>query len=66
LPSPGECAGAVLLENLSAMELTFLVEMIVDGTMKGYEFLPTSHGPELSKEDIATARAMPGEVKLHR
>jgi hypothetical protein len=42
----GESGGAVLLENVSAGEAAFLVEMVEDGRVDGGEFLQTSHAPK--------------------
>ena len=43
LPPLGKRGGAVLLEVLSAVEMTFLVEVIVDRAVDVCELLQTSH-----------------------
>jgi hypothetical protein len=42
----GESGGAVALEIIAAVEVAFLVEMVVDERVDGGEFLQTSHPPE--------------------
>ena len=43
LPPLRKCGGAVLLEILSVVEMTFLVEVIVDRAVDVCELLQTSH-----------------------
>jgi len=50
---PGESSGAVQFEIVSTVERPLLIEMVVDGSMNGGEFLQTSHLP------AATHRASP-------
>ena len=40
-----QSSGAVELEIASRIEMSFLVEMIMDGGVDGDEFLQTSHAP---------------------
>jgi hypothetical protein len=37
----GECGGAVMLEIAAGEEMAFLVEVVMDGRVDGYEFLQT-------------------------
>ena len=42
----GQGGGSVLLEIFAAVEMTFEIEVVVDGRLDGGELLKTSHRPE--------------------
>jgi hypothetical protein len=45
-PPLGESSGAIEFKILSAVEVSFLVEMVVNRRMNSDELLQTSHTPE--------------------
>ncbi|GJL96273.1 MAG: hypothetical protein DHS20C06_00900 [Hyphobacterium sp.] len=46
LPPPGLRNFAVLLEPIAGVEMSIMVEVVVDGRMDGDELLKASHSPE--------------------
>ncbi len=51
-----QCGGAVELEIVPAVEVAFLVEMVMDGGMDGGEFLKTSHPSEAEHRPFSSSK----------
>ncbi len=55
-PTPlGKSGGAVSLEVVSAVEVAFLVEVVMDGGVDGSEFLQTSHASETQHRSFSSS-----------
>jgi len=53
---PQKSSGAVELQIWSTGEAAFLVEMVIDGSVNGYEFLQTSHTPETQHRPLSPSK----------
>ena len=51
-----ESDGSVALEIVSGVEMSFLIEEVVDGGMNGGEFLQTSHLPETEHGPFSSSK----------
>ena len=51
-------SGAVLFEDIAAVEVTFLVEVIVDRSMGGGEFLQGFDVPELRHRTLSSSKRL--------
>ena len=55
-PTPlGKSGGAVSLKVVSAVEVAFLVEVVMDGGVDGSEFLQTSHASETQHRSFSSS-----------
>ncbi len=55
-PTPlGKSGGAVSLKVVAAVEVAFLVEVVMDGGMNGGEFLQTSHASETQHRSFSSS-----------
>jgi len=50
-----ECGSVVLLEDISAVEVTVLVEVVVDRGMGGGKLLESLHVPELRHRSFSSS-----------
>jgi hypothetical protein len=58
-PRPfGESGGAVLLENFAAVEVTAVVEMVVDRGVDGGEFLQGLDVPEFRHRSLSSSKRL--------
>ena len=56
-PTPlGKSGGAVSLKVVSAVEVAFLVEVVMDGGVDGSEFLQTSHASETQHRSFSSSQ----------
>jgi hypothetical protein len=53
-----ECSNAVLLENVARVEVTVVVEVIVDRGMGGGELLESFHAPELCHRSFSSSERL--------
>jgi hypothetical protein len=54
----GESGGTILSEILAAVEMAFLVEVVMDGGMDGGEFLQTSHASETQHRSFSSSERL--------
>ena len=52
----GESGGSVELEIGPAVEMSFLVKMVLDGGVDGDEFLQTAHAPEAQHRPLPSSK----------
>ncbi len=60
LPPFNKRCGAVQLEVLAAVKVTFLIEMVVDGRVNGGELLQTSHSSETLHRSLSSSQWLMG------
>ena len=51
----GDSGGAVQFEIIAAVEMAFLVEVVMDGGVDGSEFLQTSHASETQHRSFSSS-----------
>ena len=56
MPPFGKSGGSVELEIGPAVEVAFLIEMVVDRGLDGNEFLQTSHTPETEHCSLSSSK----------
>jgi len=63
-PTPlGKSGGAVSLKVVSAVEVAFLIEVVVDGGVDGSEFLQASHLPEAQHRTFSSSKWQVGILR---
>ena len=58
LPPLGQSSGAVVLENVAAVEVAVLVEVVVKRGMDGSELLKCLHVPELRHRPLSSSKRL--------
>ena len=54
----GQCDGAIFLEDVTAVEMAVLIEMIMDRGMNGGKLLEGLHFPELRHRPFSSSEGL--------